>query len=68
MRKRTIVRIIAFLSAGLVVAGTLAVTGLRRARALELCPDGADGALDPTAPVPRHAVATILARWHRLGV
>ena len=36
MRKRTTVRIITFLSAGLIVAGTLAFTGLRRARALEL--------------------------------
>ena len=36
MRKRTTVRVITFLSAGLVVAGTLAFTGLRRASALEL--------------------------------
>ena len=36
MRKRTTVRVITFLSAGLVVAGTLAFLGLRRARALEL--------------------------------
>ena len=49
-------------------AAPWAAEALRWARALELCPDGADGALDPTAPVPRHAVATILARWHRLGV
>lgn len=36
MRKRTTVRIITFLSAGLIVAGTLAFTGLRRARALDM--------------------------------
>ena len=36
MRKRTTVRIITFLSAGLIAAGTLAFLGLRRERALEL--------------------------------
>ena len=36
MRKRTAVRIISFLSAGLVVAGILAFTGQRRAHSLEL--------------------------------
>ncbi len=36
MKKRTTVRVITFLSAGLIVAGTLAFTGLRRAKSLEL--------------------------------
>ena len=36
MRKRTTVRVITFLSAGLVVASALAFLGLRRARGLEL--------------------------------
>lgn len=36
MRKRTTVRIITFLSAGLIAAGALAFMGMRRARALEL--------------------------------
>lgn len=36
MRKRTTIRIITFLSAGLIAASTLAVAGLRRAHSLEL--------------------------------
>ena len=36
MKKRTTVRIITFLSAGLIAAGTLAFLGMRRAKSLEL--------------------------------
>ena len=36
MRKRTMIRVITFLSAGLIITGTLAFAGMRRARALEL--------------------------------
>ena len=36
MRKRTTIRIITFLSAGLIAASTVAVAGMRRARSLEL--------------------------------
>ena len=36
MRKRTAVRVISFLTAGLLAAGIFALTGLKRTRALEL--------------------------------